>query len=141
MQVHKRAVAVAAVAMGTAGAVAAIPATSQAAGAGKGITVVARHLDDPFGLADARKHRGLLVAESTSGQVTRVFLGGHTRAILNGVPGVAGVAGGPSRVFAVTGGPNESGAPTGGDFGPSRVLRMNYHGGHAKVIANLLHYE
>jgi len=128
-------------ALGTAGALTVAP--SNAAGSsspgGRG-TVIASKLDDPFGLQSARKHPGLIVAEN-AGKVTRVFLDGRKRTILRNVPGVAGVAGGPGRVFAVTGGPNEEGAPSGGRFGPSRVIRMNYDGTGAKVIANLLRYE
>jgi hypothetical protein len=141
MQMHRRVAVVSAVAIGTAGAVAGVPATSLAAGSAKNVTVVTKGLDDPFGLKNAIKHRGLLVAESTSGQVTRVFANGRQRTILKGVPGVAGVAGGPTRVFAAIGGPNEEGAPSGGKYGPSRVLRMDYQGGRVKVIANLLRYE
>jgi hypothetical protein len=127
-------------ALGTAAALAAVPSTSVAAGSG-GVSVVTKGLDMPFGLQKAINHRGLVVAESESGEVTRVRLGGRKHAILSGVPGVAGVAASSRRVFAVIGGPNEEGAPSGGQYGPSRVLRMNYHGKHVKVIANLLHYE
>jgi hypothetical protein len=141
MQVHRRVAVLSALAIGATGAIAGVPSTSLAAGAAKNVTVVTKGLDDPFGLKNAINHRGLLVAESTSGQVTRVFDSGRKDAILNGVPGVAGVAGGPHHVFAVIGGPNEEGAPSGGKYGPSRVIRMNYRGGHAKVIANLLRYE
>jgi hypothetical protein len=119
---------------------AAIPAVSVAAGSGAAV-VVTQHLDTPFGLQKAIDHRGLVVAESDSGQVTRVFLDGRKRAILSGAPGVAGVAASPHRVFAVIGGPNEEGAPSGGKYGPSRVLRMDYRGHHVTVIANLLRYE
>jgi hypothetical protein len=127
-------------ALGTAATVAAVPSVSTAAGSG-GVSVVTKGLDMPFGLQKAIAHRGLVVAESESGEVTRVRLNGRKRAILTGVPGVAGVAASPHRVFAVIGGPNEEGAPSGGQYGPSRVLRMNYRGGHVKVIANLLRYE
>ncbi|MDR7361066.1 ScyD/ScyE family protein [Nocardioides marmoribigeumensis] len=128
-------------ALGTAGAVVAAPATSTAAisGGGHGI-VVASKLGDPFGLQSARAHRGLIVAEN-AGRVTRLFADGRKRTILSGVPGLAGVAGGPRRVFAVVGGPNEEGSPSGGKYGPSRVIRMTYNGKGKKVIANLLAYE
>ena len=130
------------VSLGTAAAVAAAPATSTAAAGSSSATVVAQGLDGPFGLQRVRgHHRGFVVAENESGQVTRVFKGGGTHAILSGAPGVAGVAASPRRVFAVIGGPNEEGAPSGGSFGPSRVLRMDYRGGHVKVIANLMAYE
>jgi hypothetical protein len=129
-------------ALGTAGALTVAPSTAAAGSSspgGRG-TVIASKLDDPFGLQAARDHRGLLVAEN-AGKVTRVFMNGSKRTILSKVPGVAGVAGGPRRVFAVTGGPNEEGAPSGGRFGPARVIRMTYNGKGAKVIANLLRYE
>lgn len=130
---------VAATALGAAALVAA-PAISSAAGGG--VVVITSKLDTPFGLQSARgDHLGLVVAESSSGQVTRFVRGGRKHAILSGVPGVAGVAASPTKVFAVIGGPNEAGAPSGGKYGPSRVLRMDYSGKHVKVIANLLRYE
>jgi hypothetical protein len=138
---RRRATAVSLVALGTVAALAAAPSTSTAATASGGVHVVTTGLDMPFGLQKAIDHRGFVVAESESGQVTRVFKNGHKHAILDGVPGVAGVAASSRRVFAVIGGPNEEGAPSGGQYGPSRVLRMDYHGGHVKVIANLLRYE
>jgi hypothetical protein len=113
---------VSAVAIATAAAMAAVPSAT-------------------FGLANAPTHHGFVVAESETGQVTRVFRGGPERAILGGAPGVAGVAASPRRVFAVIGGPSEEGAPSGGKYGSSRVLRMSYKGRHVKVIANLLRYE
>jgi hypothetical protein len=130
------------VALGTVAALAAAtPSTSTAATASGGVRVVTSGLDGPFGIQKAIDHRGFVVAESASGEVTRVFKNGNKRAILDGVPGVAGVAASPRRVFAVIGGPNEEGAPSGGQYGPSRVLRMDYRGGHVKVIANLQKYE
>ncbi|MFL6060233.1 MAG: ScyD/ScyE family protein [Marmoricola sp.] len=135
-----RAASVAVVAFAAAAAVAA-PATWAAPSAAR-VHVVAQHLDGPFGLASARGgHSGLVVAESDTGEVTRVALDGSKWAILKGAPGVAGAATGPHNVFAVTGGPNEEGAPSGGKYGPSRVLRISYDGKHVKVIANLLRYE
>src|SRR4051794_22704871 len=90
------------VALGTAAAVAAVPAMSQAAGNAKS-TVVAKNLDGPFGLAKAIDHRGFVVAEGDSGQVTRVYLDGRKHAILNGIGGVAGIATSSKHVFAVIG--------------------------------------
>ncbi len=127
-------------ALGVTGAVGVAPAQS-AERAAPSVTVVAKTLDGPFGLQKAVDHRGFVVAESESGQVTRVLKDGRKRAILNGAPGVAGVAASSNRVFAVIGGPNEEGAPSGGKYGPSKVLRMDYRGGHKKVIADLLKYE
>lgn len=143
---RRRATAVSLVALGTAAAlVAAAPSTSTAKSgsrtAGAGVHVVASGLDMPFGLQKAVGHPGFVVAENESGVVARVFTDGRKPAILTGVPGVAGVAATAHHVFAVIGGPNEQGAPSGGKYGPSRVLRMDYSGGHVKVIANLLHYE
>jgi len=128
-------------ALGTIAALAAAPSASNAVAASGGVSVVTQGLDGPFGLQRARAHRGFVVAESESGEVTRVFGGGRQHAILDGVPGVAGVAANRHRVFAVIGGPNEEGSPSGGSYGPSRVLRMSYHGKHVKVIANLFRYE
>ncbi len=140
---RRRAAAVSLAALGTAVALVAAPATSTAANnSGDKVTVVAQGLDIPFGLQKARgHHRGFVVAENASGKVTRVFKSGRTHTILTGVPGVAGVAASPDRVFAVIGGPDEEGTPSGGSYGPSRVIRMDYHGRHVKVIANLMHYE
>jgi len=138
---RSRAALVSLVALGTAGAVTAVPPASAAAGGGSAAAVVTRKLDGPFGLQKAVGHRGFLVAESVSGQVTRVFKDGRKRAIFGGAPGVAGVAASPNRVFAVIGGPSEEGAPSGGKYGPSKVLRMDYRGGHATVIADLMKYE
>ncbi|CAN5569616.1 hypothetical protein BH10ACT10_BH10ACT10_19420 [soil metagenome] len=127
-------------ALGVTGAVTTAPARSAERKA-PSATVVTKKLDGPFGLQKAVGHRGFVVAENESGQVTRVLKDGRKRAILNGAPGVAGVAANANRVFAVIGGPNEEGAPSGGKYGPSRVLRMDYKGGHKKVLANLLKYE
>ena len=72
------------VALGTAGAVAAVPpASAAAAGGGSAAVVVTKKLDGPFGLQKAVDHRGFLVAESVSGQVTRVFKDGRKRAIVH----------------------------------------------------------
>lgn len=139
---RRRAALVSLVALGTAAALATAPSTSTAAtAAGDGIRVVASGLDGPFGLQKAIDHRGFVVAENASGEVTRVFGSGRKRAILTGVPGVSGVAASPTKVFAVIGGPNEDGSPSGGEYGPARVLRMDYDGSNVKVIANLMKYE
>ena len=142
MASRRRAALVTLVALGTAAALAA-PATSTAS-AGRsqpGVKVLTTGLDDPFGLQKAVDHRGFVVAENSTGKVTRVFPDGGRRVILRDVPGVAGVAASPTRVFAVIGGPNEEGSPSGGKYGPSRVLRMTYDGKRPEVIANLLRYE
>lgn len=128
------------VALSVAAVLVAAPSTASVPG-GARVSVVAQGLDAPFGLQRAVNHRGLVVAESDTGKVTRIFLDGRKRTILRGAPGVAGVAAGPHDVFAVIGGPNEEGAPSGGKYGPSRVLRMSYGGHRVKVIANLLRYE
>lgn len=143
MTSRRRAALVSVLALGTAASLASVSPTSAAAGASQrsGVTVLTTGLDDPFGLQKAIDHRGFVVAENSSGKVTRVFPDGGRRVILRDVPGVAGVAGSPTRVFAVTGGPNEEGSPSGGKYGPSRVLRMTYDGKGVKVIANLLAYE
>jgi len=138
---RRRAALASLVALGTAAALAATPSASAMTADGGGVRVVTTGLDGPFGIQKALGHRGFVVAESESGEVTRVFGNGRQRVILSGVPGVAGVAASPHRVFAVIGGPSEAGAPSGGKYGPSRVIRMDYRGKHVKVIANLLRYE
>jgi hypothetical protein len=140
---RRRAALVSLVALGTAAALAAVPAASAVTAEGSGgVRVVTTGLDGPFGIQKALGgHRGFVVAESESGEVTRVFGNGRQRVILSGVPGVAGVAASPHRVFAVIGGPSEAGAPSGGKYGSSKVIRMDYKGRHVKVIANLMRYE
>lgn len=135
MSHRSRAALVSAVVLSTAAATAVAPATSQAASskAGRGV-VVTSGLADPFGLAVARAHRGLVVAEN-GGKVTRVFMDGRKRTILRNVPGVAAVAASPRRVFAVMGEGAEN------RFGQSRLVRMTYNGKGKKVIANLRRYE
>jgi hypothetical protein len=129
-----------ALAVAATGAVTAAPAASAVEARPAATTVTAR-LDGPFGLQRSVGHRGFVVAESVSGQVTRVFLDGRKRAIVNGAPGVAGVATGPHRVFAVLGGPAEMGPSPAGKYGPSTVLRSTYDGRKVKVIADLGKYE
>ena len=129
-----------ALAVAATGAVTVVPSASAVEARPAARTITAR-LDGPFGLQKAVDHRGFVVAESVSGQVTRVFQDGRKRAIINGAPGVAGVATGPHRAFAVLGGPNEEGQPPAGKYGPSTVLRSTYEGRKAKVIADLGKYE
>ena len=107
----------------------------------RGVSVVTKHLDGPFGLQKAVSHRGFVVAESESGQVTRVFKDGRQRVVLSGAPGVAGVAADSKHVYAVTGGPNEEGQSPGGKYGTSAVIRTDYQGRNPKKIADLLAYE
>ena len=143
MTSRRRAALVSVLALGTAAALASTAPTSAAPASHRagGVTVLTKGLDDPFGLQKAIDHRGFVVAENSSGKVTRVFPDGGRRVILRDIPGVAGVAASPKHVFAVIGGPNEEGSPSGGKYGPSRVLRMSYDGKGVKVIANLLSYE
>jgi hypothetical protein len=128
------------VAIATAAAVAAVPPAT-AAGGGSSVPVVTKGLDGPYGLQRAPGHRGLVVAEGDTGEVTRVFMNGRQRTILTGATGVAGVAASHSRVFAVTGGGDETGPGGGGKYAPAKVVRMDYRGGHVKVIADLMRYE
>ena len=73
-----RAVWLSLVALGAAATLAGVPATSTAARSDGGTTVT-KKLDGPFGLQKAIKHRGLVVAESDTGQITRVFADGSKR--------------------------------------------------------------
>lgn len=134
--ITSRAAVAAMAALGLAATVAAAPPTAAATPKG-GTTVLTQKLDAPFGLERAREHRGLVVAEGDTGQVTRVLMDGRQRVILAGAPGVSGVATSPTRVFAVMG----EGAPVSGKYGPGRLVRMDYNGKHVKVIANLLRHE
>ena len=62
-------------ALGVVGAVGVAPAES-AERAAPGVDLVTKKLDGPFGLQKAVDHRGFVVAENVSGQVTRVFKDG-----------------------------------------------------------------
>jgi hypothetical protein len=126
--------------LGVVGAVGVAPAQS-AERAAPGVGVLTKKLDGPFGLQKAVHHRGFVVAESVSGQLTRVFPNGRQRVLVRRAGGVAGVAADARRVYAVLGGPNEDGTPPAGDFAPSSVLRTDYQGKRTKVIADLLKYE
>ena len=103
--------------------------------------MVTKKLDGPFGLQKAVGHRGFVVAENVSGQLTRVFRDGRQRVLVRRIGGVAGVAADAHHVYAVTGGPNEQGQSPGGDFKSSSLVRTDYQGKHTKVIADLLKYE
>ena len=128
------------VALGVTGAVGVVPAES-AERAAPGVSVVTKKLDGPFGLQKAVEHRGFVVAENVSGQLTRVFKDGRQRVIVRRAAGVSGVATDADHVYAVLGGPNEEGAPPAGAYAPSSVLRTTYQGARTKVIADLLKYE
>lgn len=140
MKSWRRARLVPVVAIATAAAVAAIPPAT-AAGGGSGVSVVAKGLNGPFGVHRAPGHKGMVVAEGDTGQVTRVFMDGRKHVLLRGAAGVAGVAASPSRVFAVTGGGDETGPGGSGPYAPAKVIRMDYRGKHVKVIADLMKYE
>jgi hypothetical protein len=129
-------------ALGVVGAVGVAPAQS-AERAAPGVDVVTKKLDGPFGLQKAVDHRGLVVAESVSGQLTRVFKDGRQRVIVRRAPGIAGVAADSDHVYGVLGGPNpeDPAAPPAGDYAPSSLIRTNYQGHGTKVIADLLKYE
>src|SRR5689334_23440860 len=76
------------------------------------VVVKAKGLDGPFGIAKWGPH-GFVVAESVSGEVTRIDGQGRAHTLVSGAPGVAGVATGGERVYSVLGGPNETGEPSG----------------------------
>ena len=113
---------------------------TQAASKQAPVVVVAKGLDDPFGLAKLGK-RSYVVAENAAGRVTLVGPRGGHRTLVSGAPGVAGVAVRGRFVYSVLGGPNEEGSPSGGKYKPSSVLRTNLRTGQTTVIANLLTYE
>ncbi len=104
------------------------------------VKVITKGLDGPFGI-DAIRHRSFLVAESVSGEVTRVDRHGRQHVLIDGAPGVAGVAAGRHHVYAVLGGANEEGPAPAGTYAPSSVLRSDRRGHHVKVIADLAKYE
>ena len=76
-------------ALGVVGAVGVAPAES-AERAAPGVDLVTKKLDGPFGLQKAVDHRGFVVAENVSGQVTRVFKDGRQRVIVRRAAGVSG---------------------------------------------------
>lgn len=118
-----------------------LAAATPAVGADRGnpVRVITSGLDGPYGLAAFRK--GWVVAENNTGEVTYVNRKGAQRALLSGAGGVAGVAGGKSRVFSVLGGPNEEGTPPPSAYPASSVLRTNVKRHTTTVIADLLQYE
>jgi len=99
-------------------------------------------LDGPFGL-QSYDRANLLVAENTSGDITKVNIRtGAQKVLISGALGVAAVAASPHAIFAVMGGGDETGAfPPGARFKPSDVVVANRDGSHARVLANLLTYE
>ncbi len=99
-------------------------------------------LDGPFGL-QRYDRANLLVAENTSGDITKVNVRtGAQKVLISGALGVAGVAASRHAIFAVMGGGDETGAfPPGARFGPSDVVVAHRDGSHARVLANLLTYE
>ncbi len=129
--------------LAVAGAVAAPTAGASPGGSSGGSPGVAKvittGLDDPFGLA--RLGSGFVVAENTSGEVTKVDRFGRQRVVLSDAPGVAGVAASGHHVFSALGGSDETGTPPPGTFKPTSVLRTNLHTHKTKVLANLLRYE
>jgi DNA-binding beta-propeller fold protein YncE len=104
------------------------------------VKVITRHLDGPFGLVATKKH-GFVVAESESGQVTRVGPHGVRRVLFDHANGVAGVAIRPHRVFAVLGGDGPEGPAPAGRYKASSVLRSDARGHHIRAIADLAQYE
>lgn len=131
------------------------PATARSAPSQPTVNVVTKGLDGPFGLT-ATAHHGFVVAESDSGQVTRVSPSGAQSVIFRHARGVAAATAYRRRVYAVMGGPNEttesatnrqralkrSAVPASvATYPPSSVLRTTNHGLQVDVIANLLAYE
>lgn len=131
------------------------PATAGPAPSKPTVKVLTQGLDGPFGLM-ATANRGFVVAESDTGQVTRVSRTGAQDVIFRHAGGVAAATANRRNVFAVMGGPNEtteaadakrpalkrSAVPADvATYPPSTLLRSNRYGGQVDVIANLLSYE
>lgn len=127
-------------ALGLVGVATAAAPASAGNGGSPGPRVVTSGLSDPFGL-QAVGDRGFIVAESGSGEVTRVYWNGRQRVVLKDVAGVSGVAAGYGKVFAVLGGGDETGAAPPAKYPPTSVIRTDYRGRNARVIANLKRYE
>lgn len=109
--------------------------TSGASAALPEVTVVAKKLQGPFGIAFGPDGK-LYVAESATGTVSRTNLStGRRTTYLKGFPNVSAVdAAKNGTVYALTG--------TGEKPGPTDTrLFKAPHPGHAKEIANLLTYE
>ncbi len=106
-----------------------------AASAQPGVTVVARNLAGPFGIALGPGGQ-LLVAESDAGKVTKIDLAnGHRSTFLSGYPTVDAVdVGDNGTVYALTGEGNRN-TPR-----AQRLFKAPYRG-HATVAADLLAYE
>ena len=138
MRVRRTAMAVAlATAIGVSGATA-MPVAS--AGTSDDVKVITRGLDGPFGIDGIRSH-GFVVAENVSGEVTWVNRFGRKLVLLDGVPGVAGVAADHGKIYSVLGGGDETGEAPEGTYEPSAVLKTDFWTGRTKVLTNLLDYE
>jgi hypothetical protein len=93
-------------------------------------------MNGPFGL-DVQSYRRAVVAESEAGQITSIDLRtGAKRALITGLPGVAGVATHGNKLYAVLGG--EQGTPA---FPAASVLVANKDGTGVRVLADLMQYE
>jgi hypothetical protein len=103
---------------------------------GPPVRTIATGMNGPFGL-DVQSSKRAIVAESGAGQVTSVNLRtGAKRALITGLPGVAGVATYGNKIYAVLGG--EQGTPA---FPAASVLVANKDGSGARVLADLMRYE
>ena len=82
MESRRKAALVSLVALGTAGAVAAVPPAASAAGGGSAATVVTKRLDGPFGLQEhllARLHVGPDMHDQSGVGVDAVLFESHAR--------------------------------------------------------------
>ena len=158
MTSRSRTCALALVAIATAlGATAvAPPANGRAAQARPPVKVLTDGLDGPFGLM-ASARRGFVVAESDTGQITRVSRQGKQDVVFGHAKGVAAATSHRKHVFAVMGGPNETTDDSGdaqqrmlkrgavpadvATYPPTAVLRSGLGGGQVDVIAHLQSYE
>ena len=141
MKARARAGAIALVtAAGAIGAVGTVaPASAQrSAPPSNPVKVITKGLDGPFGI-DAIRHRSFLVAESVSGEVTRVGRHGRqARAHLRCRRGRRGRGRTAPRVTPSSAAPTRAAPPPPAASTPaSSVLRSGLRGNHVKVIADL----
>jgi DNA-binding beta-propeller fold protein YncE len=107
------------------------------------VRTITSGLDGPYGL-DIVSSRTALVAEGDSGEVTAVDLkSGAQHTLISGLAGPAGVASIAGKIYVVQGGgaAPDAPAPPPSKYPPSSLLVADSHGGHLRVLADLMAYE
>jgi hypothetical protein len=112
------------------------PAQATSRHSGPPVRTIATGMNGPFGV-DVQSSRRAVVAEAEAGQITSINLRtGAKRALITGLPGVAGVATHGNKLYAVLGG--EQGTPA---IPAASVVVANKDGSRVRVLADLMQYE